>query len=246
MKVDDVYTYVKNIPHMTVDQAKVITRFVIDNNCKNILELGFEHGVSTCYLAAALDEIGDGSITTIDLEDARDVRPNIEILFDQIKLSRFVKIYYEPTSYIWRLMRLIEQNPDPAFDLCYLDGAHTWFVDGFAFFLVDKLLKPGGWIIFDDLDWTFKTSPELKKSKMVKIMPTEEKETPQIRKVYELLVKPHPGYGEFMEKDGWAYARKSPINMPLIAFKKEIIHEKEYVGLGSVLLQIGRKILRSF
>lgn len=246
MKIDDVHNIVKEIPHMTFDQAKIMTEFIIDNNCQNILELGFEHGVSTCYLAAALDEIGSGLITTIDLEDAREVTPNIVYLLSRLNLSEYVKVYYEQTSYLWRLMKFIEQNPDPIFDICYIDGAHSWFVDGFAFFLVDKLLIPGGWIIFDDLDWTYKTSSELKNTKMVKTMPPEEKETAQIRKVYELLARPHPGYGEFMEKDGWAYARKSLTKSAFVGVKKEIIHEKEYVGLGSVILQIGRKIARIF
>ena len=246
MKIDDVYKIVKNVPHMTYAQAKVMTDFIIDKNCQNILELGFEHGVSTCYMAAVLDEIGGVKITTIDLEDARNVKPNIEFLLNSLSLHHYVEIYYEPTSYVWRLMKLIERNPYPIFDLCYLDGAHSWFVDGFAFFLVDKLLVPGGWIILDDVDWTYGTSPELKKSQMVKSMPLEEKETPQIRKVYELLVKPHPGYGEFRVKDGWAFARKISAKSDQVEVKKEVIHEKEYIGLGSAILQIGRKIARVF
>ena len=29
-----------------------------------------------------------------------------------------------------------------------IDGPKHWITDGFAFFLVDKLLKEGGWIVF--------------------------------------------------------------------------------------------------
>jgi hypothetical protein len=105
-------------------------------------------------------------------------------------------------------MKMLQEDPRPRFDLCYLDGAHTWFVDGFAFFLVDRLLRRGGWIIFDDLSWTYSTSPTLKDTEAVRRMPPEERDTPQIELVYELLVKTHPGYGDFHAKHGWAYARK--------------------------------------
>jgi len=245
MKLEQAHKVLKNIPHMTLQQAQVMTEFIIDNRCHNILELGFERGVSTCYMAAALDEIGEGSITTIDLESTHHLEPNIESLLDKLNLSQYVNIFYEPTSYTWRLMKFIEEKSKPLYDLCYLDGAHSWFDDGFAFFLVDKLIAPGGWIIFDDVDWTFATSQGLKGSPLIKDMPQEEKETPQIRKVYELLVKSHPNYGEFKVIDNWAFARKIQKVMPQNEIKKEVIYEREYVGLGSALLRIARKIAKS-
>jgi hypothetical protein len=85
----------------------------------------------------------------------------------------------------------------------------------------------------------------LKNREKVKQMPQEERITPQIRKVYELLVKPHPSYGEFMEKDGWAYARKISTESRAISqeVRQEIVYQKEYVGLGAAILQIGRNIV---
>jgi predicted O-methyltransferase YrrM len=194
---------------MSLKQAHQITDFIHEHKMRAVLELGFAHGVSTCYIAAALEESGGGSVTTIDLEGARNRRPNIEQLFGRCEFRDVVVTrYYEPTSYTWRLMRLLEQDPLPQFNLCYLDGAHSWFVDGFAFFLVDRLLRVGGWVIFDDLDWTYASSPTLHDTARVKSMPADERETPHMRKVYELLVKTHPCYGEFRVQDGWAYAHK--------------------------------------
>jgi len=93
---------------------------------------------------------------------------------------------------------MLEEDPITRFDFCYVDGAHSWFVDGFAFFLVDRLLMPGGRIIFDDLNWTYVRSPSLKNTEMVINMPQDERETPQVLKVYELLVKTHSSYSDFM------------------------------------------------
>ena len=208
MRPDEVKKIIGNVPYMTLEQGKRITDFIRQNRIRNILELGFCHSVSTCYMAAALEEEGGGSIITIDLEWTRNATPHIEELLGKIGQRDKVTCYYEPTSYTWRLMKFLEENPTPRFDFCYFDGAHNWFVDGLAFFLVDRLLRPNGWIILDDLDWTYAKSPTLKNRDIVKAMPVEERETPQVRKVYELLVMTHPCYGDFRTEDGWGYAHK--------------------------------------
>jgi predicted O-methyltransferase YrrM len=246
MKIDEIMKEVEGLPYMSFAQAKVITDVILENQFQSILELGFCHGVSTCYMAGAIDELGSGNITTIDLIEARKADPNIDHLLDKLSLSKYVTVFYEPTSYIWRLMKMLEEGPLPRFDFCYVDGAHNWATDGFAFFLVDRLLKPGGLIVFDDLDWTYESSEALKETEEVKLMPQEERSAPQIRKVYELLVKPHPSYGEFMERDGWAYARKTSTEYRGISDKvrKEILYQKEYVGLGAAILKMVRKIVK--
>lgn len=150
MDISEIKEVVDGIPHMDYNQALKITKFIQSKKVNNILELGFRHGVSSCYMASALDELGGGHLTTIDCKDAQDAQPNVDELLKKLGLSSYVTVYYEPVSYIWRLMKLLEENPVPIFDFCYIDGAHDWYTDGYAFFLVDKLLKPGGWIIFDD------------------------------------------------------------------------------------------------
>ncbi|RXJ84394.1 O-methyltransferase [Arcobacter cloacae] len=209
MTNEDIKNIVGDTPHMTLSQANEITKFIEKNNLLNILELGFAHGVSTTYMANKLKQMNKGgSITCIDLEHSKDRVPRIETLLNEIDELDRVKIYFEPTSYLWRLMKFLEEDSNPKFDLCYLDGAHSWFVDGFAFFLVDKLLKPGGWIIFDDMNWTYSNSPSNKNLEKVKIMPEDEKTTPQIKKVFDLLVKTHPNYHNFKETKQWGYAQK--------------------------------------
>jgi len=100
-------------------------------------------------------------------------------------------------------MRMLEEDTTPRFDFCYLDGWHTWWDDGFAFLLVERLLKPGGWILFDDLNWHHGDDPTVAK------WPKELRHTPHIRKIWELLVKPHSSFDKFVvEDDNWAFARK--------------------------------------
>lgn len=63
--------------------------------------------------------------------------------------------YKRLDSYNWNLLDLIKNaNGRKLFDYVYLDGAHSFPVDALAFFLIDILLKPGGYIEFDDYAWT--------------------------------------------------------------------------------------------
>jgi predicted O-methyltransferase YrrM len=199
-------------------------------------------------LHATLSELGRGSIVTIDVEWARQEKPNIEELLDRIGERHRVTVFYEPTSYTWRMMRFLEEDPAPRFDLCYLDGAHTWFVDALAFFLADRLLRPGGWIIFDDLDWTVATSPSRKESKGPRSMPLDEQTTLQVERIYELLVKPHPSYHNFRVEDGWAFAQKRDAkDMSTQPEQREIVTEqvvrveRVQVGLGAFLMRVANK-----
>ena len=209
MDVASVKKVVQDTPQMSEEQGRAMASFIKSHDIGDVLELGFRYGVSTCYMAGALQDLGRGHVTTIDREKMRDSKPNINVFLEKLGLAEYATAWFEPTSYTWRLMRMLEENPTPRFDLCYIDGAHDWFVDGFAFFLVDRLLRPGGWIIFDDVDWTFASSSTLRTNKRIDAMPLEERTTPQVRKIYELLVRTHPSYDRFRVEDGWAYAHKS-------------------------------------
>lgn len=246
MDLETVRDATESIPHMSFAEGQELTSFVLDNRLYRILELGFCHGVSTCYFAAALDRVGQGHITTIDLDSARSNVPNVDQLLGTLGLHARATVYYEPTSYVWRLMLMLRQQPIPEFDFCYVDGAHNWFTDGFAFFLVDRLLRPGGWIVFDDLDWTYDTSPTLKDTPHVRSMPDDERTTPQVRNIYELLVKPHPGYENFLVRNGRAYAQKKTGEAQAVpgTIRQEIVYVTEHVGLGAVLSKIAKRLFR--
>lgn len=208
MTPTDVKGIIGDTPHMSLEQAERMTAFIREHQICDVLELGFAHGVSSCYIGAALESRGAGSLITIDLESSRKREPDIHSLLEACNLSHRVTPIFEPRSFTWRLMRMLEDGRGERFDLVYLDGGHSWDVTGFAFFLVDRLLRPGGWLIFDDIDWTYATSQALKDKPVVQKMPQDFRETPQVRKVFELLVAPHPGYTAQRIEQKWGYARK--------------------------------------
>lgn len=203
MTPDDVKEALGDLPYMTLAQGRQLTDFLHDKGLSKILELGFYHGVSSCYLAAAMQATKGSPIVTIDLPSAEDRSPNIETLLERCGLKDHAEFYYEPAGYSWRLMKLIEENTR-RFDFCYIDGGHDWDRTGYGFFLVDKVLEPGGWIVFDDLKWTMENIDQPWATRRT----LEERATPQVQKVWDLLVKPHPNYGEFIEQGNWAFAQK--------------------------------------
>jgi predicted O-methyltransferase YrrM len=215
VKYSDIKFFLNGTPVMVPEQGRIIYHFLRWQRPLECLELGFAHGTSSCYIAAALQENDKGHLTTIDLDSAKSLKPSISNLLESSALARYVTPKFAPTSYIWELMKIVEcqtegNKCEPLYDFVYIDGAHTWMVDGFAFFLVSKLLKPLAWVLFDDIDWTFAMSSSQRDQDYVKRMPEEERTTPQIHKVFELLVRQHRDFGNFLVRDGWAWAQYLP------------------------------------
>jgi len=213
MKFEEIENHLRGIPHTPPEDGKVLYNFVLENKISNILELGFQHGVSTNYFAAALDELGSGKILTIDREIARNESPNINELSKKTALDKYIEVIFANTSYIWELRKLIKhniENPDKAklFDFCFIDGAHSFETDGFAFLLVDKLLNDGGIILFDDINWSYASSPTLKDTDFVKQMSNEERNAEQINDVLNLLVADNPNYEILEIRNRWAWIQK--------------------------------------
>ena len=253
MKFQIIAKILKTIPHISVDRGKILFDFIKAGNIKNILELGFAHGTSTCYMAAALEENGLGLITTIDMKLAQKRKPNIFSLLKKTNLEKYIQHILSESSYTWELKKIIEKqtkknNCIPIYDFCFIDGAHTWEVDGLAFFLVEKLLKPGGWILFDDLNWSFSDSDTCKNTTFVQNMPIEEKSTAQVEKIFNLLVCQHNNFSNFKIEGDWAWAQKVLIHEEEQNVSKDIVdhvylHSTISISLYSIINIIKENIL---
>ena len=246
MSMQSVAEVVGSTPYMKPRQARLITDLIREHQVKDVLELGIMHGVSTCYIADTLRDLGEGHVTSLDLETSRANVPNAETLLQRLDLTDRVTLRLDPTSYVWTLMKMLEEDPTPRFDLCYLDGAHDWFADGFAFFLVDKLLRPGGWLVLDDIGWSFASSPALMATERVQNMPAEQRDAQQVRKIWDLLVKTHPSYEDFKIVDDWGLARKrtDAVGAGPTRIVKEVVVEREQYGLGALAKDAARKVRR--
>lgn len=55
-------------------------------------------------------------------------------------------------TYSWTLFEMLQRGEK--YDVIYLDGHHTFYIDLPALLLADRLLKPGGYLLLDDMQWT--------------------------------------------------------------------------------------------
>lgn len=194
------------------------------NNVNNCLELLPGRGKTSAFIATILKEKSCyGHLTTIDLRKSKNLKPNTEEIIHKLKLDEFVTSYFERKSINWGLMKLIKENSSPIYDFVLINGPGNWYEHGLTFFLVDKLLKPGGIIIFDSLNWSYGTSFSLKDTDFVKQMDLDEQEYCQIKLVFDLLVKTNPMYEKFNIIDGRVgIAYKNDYNIVVDKiFKKE-------------------------
>jgi predicted O-methyltransferase YrrM len=202
---------VRDVPWMSPEQGATVYNHILQTTPEHVLELGTAHGASAAYIAAALDEVGAGQLTTIDQSGAP-YQPGA--LLSELGLDRYVTfVRRDDSSYDWFLKEQIADRSDaagncePLYDFCYLDGAHNFTIDGLAFFLIEKLLRPGGWLLLDDLEWSNDASPSGAKPPFP--MSASEFSEPHMRAVFDLLVRQHPSFNEFRVQDGnWGWAKK--------------------------------------
>ena len=105
----------------------------------------------------------------------------------------------------------VEGVCEPIFDFCFIDGSKNWTIDGFAFFLVDKLLRESGTILFDDYGWSYSEHNDKQVTDGIshREMSEDQLHSPNIKLVFQLLVMQHPNYSNFqIDDESWAWARK--------------------------------------
>lgn len=209
-KFDQITADFGKVKYMNEARARVLRDLVEEQDARDVLEIGFFRGKSSVYIAAMLEDRGGGSLVTIDRKSAAGLTPNIHDLLERSGLGHRVTPLFAYRSFTWELLKLIRAEPRPQFDLCYFDGGHTWDDTGFGFTLVNMLLRPGGAIVFDDIDWTIRKSPSYKKDPGLMAQYSEdERAAATVRLVWDVLV-PEFGYERVREipKLGWAVARK--------------------------------------
>lgn len=211
-KLEEVSTRLATLPYMQEKQAAVLRDLIAEADAANILEIGFFHGKSSALIGAILEDRGKGHLTTIDLEPVRAKEPNIVSVLEDCGLSHRVEPIFAHRSFTWELRKMLSAKPRPSFDLCYFDGGHHWDTTGFGVQLVGMLLRPGGILVLDDMDWSigssayFRAHPE----RSSRYSPDERK-AKSVRLVWDLLL-PELGFTHVREVRDlhWGIARKGP------------------------------------
>jgi len=150
---------------------------------KNVLEIGSYEGRASIWLAENILQDGcnyhiidtfGGTLKESGMEATKNkLETNSNFIEENLRhnISFFPNINWNITKGYSQtiLPELVNNNSEPVFDLVYVDGSHQaddTFVDGYY---VNKLLRPGGLIIFDDYNWIDSTpEKQLFKRKLVR------------------------------------------------------------------------------
>ena len=171
--------------------------FIKTTQCRTIAEVGIWKGFTSREFARFLD--GNGELHLYDFQD------NVDLVKRKLHSEGFTNVkafgcsYKYLDSYNWSLAQMLKQHGQPLYDYVFLDGAHTWAVDALATLLLDKLLKVGGYIDFDDHDWTLQRSPSLNPKSFSltgKLYTEEQIEAQQVKMIVDLLIRADSRYVE--------------------------------------------------
>jgi predicted O-methyltransferase YrrM len=176
------------------------------NSSPAVAELGIGVGATTLEWCKLLNN--SGIVYIFDFQERVD-----ELKSDLMKIGFHNVVAYGNSqrywdSYHWSLSKLIQsEEPESTFDLVYIDGAHTYFHDALAFFMCDRLLKVGGYILFDDYDWSYSQSNYLSGIRD-QLMTPEQISSKQIKLLVDQLVKTSPNYEEIVPTKVYQKSRR--------------------------------------
>jgi predicted O-methyltransferase YrrM len=149
------------VPHTARAGCEFLYETATGYQRPQILELCCGYGKATAYLAAAAQATG-GFLWTADLQTREWEGHTATDLVAAIGASASCEIEYGVDAR-WYALSLFSWRPSRWLDLVFLDANHSVEVDGFLALAAWTHLRPGGVLIFDDLDWTAaRYGPKLK------------------------------------------------------------------------------------
>lgn len=126
-----------------------------------ICEIGVDRGATTLEVIKKLQ-----TNDTIDLFDFEEcfLFKNRYLLdsFSNININFYTNTTRTFDSYSWSLANLflhLRTSSVKIFDAAYLDGAHTFHVDAPTTCILKEMIKVGGYLVFDDMQWSLSSNP---------------------------------------------------------------------------------------
>ncbi len=129
-------------------QGELLRLLVKMSGAKRILELGTFTGYSTICLASALPE--DGHLDTLELND--ELEDLIREGFERAGVSDRISLH------IGDCKKTLEQFGSEQYDLVFIDANKREYCDYYE--LVFPRVRPGGWILADNVLWDGKVCAE--------------------------------------------------------------------------------------
>lgn len=161
----EMYAHPMAFPGSLSPAAGEMLRALIYNIAPHyVMEIGSLMGISTVWIASALQELEQGQLQTIDLFE--DLPPNhfcsswlrnpLEYIRQQLTkadLNQFVELYRGDSKII---APQIAEKMNGKIDFLFIDGDHTPQGCYLDFMLMEKFVSTGGYILFHDIfpEWS--------------------------------------------------------------------------------------------
>ena len=139
--------------HITPGVGQFLQKLIREMQPVKTLEVGLGFGVSAMYICDALPKTPQTCHIVIDPYQDTDQKGSWEgVGLHNLKKAGYAEIikFYQFPSY-QVLPKLLEEGHK--IDFAFIDGWHTFDFTLVDFFYVDKMLRIGGVIAFDDADW---------------------------------------------------------------------------------------------
>lgn len=126
--------------------AEALYRTVLTERSEACLEVGLGFGASTLAILAALDQLGRGRLTSIDPKQTTQFGGAGLVTIERAGFAPRHRLIEEPSHLA--LPQLLRENAH--IDLAYIDGWHTFDYTLVDLFYIDKILRVGGVVGFND------------------------------------------------------------------------------------------------
>ncbi|HBG99053.1 MAG: class I SAM-dependent methyltransferase [Rhodobacteraceae bacterium] len=181
------------------EALEVLRRKKAESTALTAAEIGVGIGATTVEMLKVMDGVGE--LHLFDYEDrVADLIRDIETrgISKGVKLIPHGNGRQTFNSYAWELATMAfslksKGLPLEMFDFVYLDGAHSFHHDAPACVTLKDMVRPGGYIVFDDMYWTFNKSPVMnpqKKPSITKDYSDDQLDRPHVELVVEVFMAP--------------------------------------------------------
>lgn len=194
MSVFDAVTRLDTVPQrLPAQDALALRHRLMGEHPDTILEVCQDASQLTLYLAALLEDQGEGTLTSFHADDPK-AGPTLKQEMANLSLAHRVASIPSGRSYVWALQRLVAQTNRPVFDVCVINGHKAWEACGFGVVLADMLLRRGGLMVLMDVNWSMATSPYFKeRPHLTQKYAQDELQAHPVALVRDILL-PHLGY----------------------------------------------------
>jgi len=133
--------------HIPQPECEIIQQWINDHQPHNLLEIGFGYGISSLFICDAIK--GMQGITYHIIDAFQSSTWNTVGIYN-LKKAGFETVFtfHEELSEIC-LPGMLKEGM--TFDFALIDGFHAFDQTLVDFFYINKMLQPGGLVIFDDI-----------------------------------------------------------------------------------------------